>query len=54
MDAVTKKSNNPSEQKSLLTEMLRDSSQRSNFEIQENEYSSQIIVRPRFKEYSQK
>jgi hypothetical protein len=34
--------------------MLRESSQKSNIEIQESEFSSQIILRPRFKDYSQK
>ena len=33
--------------------MLRDSSQKSNMELPDNEYTSQIVLRPKFKEYSQ-
>ncbi len=56
MEAMTKKSNNPSSQRSLLTEVLKDSSQQSALEIDPpHEYSTQIIIRPRMKftEYSQ-
>lgn len=51
-ETYTKKSQNTSERKSLLTEILKASSEKSHTETIEEEFMSQVILRPRVQDYS--
>ena len=51
-ETLCNNSRNQYSQKSLLTEALRGSSEQSNADTFEQEYLSQVLLKPRFQDYS--